>query len=153
MFLLKIIRVLALWGILYYGSQFLIMFFKAMYPRIMHHFITETNRNPEALMNNLRSDYYGFNDIDIVMYECNFLNEPYMRVEKNNHYVLYVPEEARYSDDVIARWAIACKIKAKYGVTPSLDKPIQWFSVLCYLLDGNDFNISKTEWKPKDENS
>ena len=126
-----------------------------IYPKIIDYTTTEIERNPNWLMSHLRSNYYGFDDIDIILCECPICHVPRFRVPKDSDRLeLFVPNDlTTWSRDKIAKIALLGKIRIRYGITAPADKAIFWFSILCYLLDGGDINISEVKWEEKDNNS
>lgn len=119
-------------------------------PKIIDLCTKEVDRNPKGLVEGLRSDYYGFHDIDIVMCECPIYHVPRFREGKHGRLELFVPNNfSIWTRDRIANIALAGKIGIKYGIIVN-DKPTYWLSILCYMLDGGDINVSETKWEKKD---
>ncbi|MBR2493767.1 MAG: hypothetical protein IKB64_09975 [Paludibacteraceae bacterium] len=125
-----------------------------VYPKILDLFTTEIERNPSWLAEKLRSEYYGYNDIDFILCECSLCRTPRFRVLKNSDRLeLLIPNDFTIWDrDKIAKIALMGKIKIKHGLLVQ-DKPVYWLSIFCYLLDGGDINVSETKWEEKDDNS
>ena len=124
-----------------------------IYPKLIDFTNKELERNPQWLTGYLRSNYYGFEDIDFIICECPICNVPRFRVPKDlNRLELFVPNDfSNWDRDKIARVALLGKIKIKHGVDASFDKPIYWLSILCYMLEGGDINVSETRCEKKEE--
>lgn len=118
-----------------------------IYPKLLDALTTEVERNPSWLSEKLRSEYYGYSDIDFITCECPLCHVPRFRVTKDERLELLVPNDFTVWDrERIGKIALIGKIRIKYGLTVP-DKPIYWLSILCYLLDGGDINVSETKWE------
>lgn len=125
-----------------------------VYPRVLDLFTKEIERNPSWLTDKLRSEYYGFNDIDIIISHCPICNVPRFRVGKNDNLELFVPEDySVWTRDRIAQIALMGKIHIRYGISVGASKPVYWLAILCYMLDGGDINVSGISWEKRQENS
>lgn len=126
-----------------------------VYPRLLDKLTKEVERNPSWLVDKLRSEYYGFNDIDIIISNCPICSVPRFRVSKSGKLELYVPEDySVWTRDKIAQIALIGKIHIRHGISVGADKPVYWLSILCYMLDGGDINVSEITWEEKrQENS
>lgn len=119
-----------------------------IYPKIIDFTTKETERNPQWLTGYLRSNYYGFEDIDFIVCECPVCHVPRFRVPKDaNRLELFVPDDfSNWDREKVAKIALMGKIKIRHGLDTSMDKPLYWLSILCYMLEGGDINISETSW-------
>lgn len=119
-----------------------------IFPKLLDLLTTVKETNPDWLANRLRSQYYGFNDIDFIICECPIWNIPRFRMDKNTKRLqLLIPDDVSvWNREKIAKIALIGKIRIRYEINPSTDKPIEWLSILCYMLDGGDINISETKW-------
>lgn len=121
-----------------------------IFPKIVHKGMTEIERNPKWIISNLQ--YYGFDDIDIVLCESKWGMLPRLCTGKNNRLELWIDEDTSTKDvDDIGRLALCAKLKIKHGLWFP-DKPIYWLSTLLYLLDGGDVEVEvKRNKKPLDQ--
>lgn len=121
------------------------LFDLVIFPKMVHHGIKEIERNPKWVTSQLQ--YYGFNDIDIVLCESKWGMLPRFRAGKNDRVELWIDNDTSTRDvEDIGRLALAAKIKAKYGLWFP-EKPLHWLSILCYMLDGGDIKMEATSWK------
>ena len=121
------------------------IFDRFIFPKMIHHGMKEIERNPKWVTSQLQ--YYGFNDIDIVLCESKWGMLPRFRTSKNNRVELWVDNDISTKDvEDLGRLALAAKIKVKYGVWFP-EKPLYWLSILCYMLDGGDIKMEATSWK------
>ena len=121
------------------------IFDRVIFPKMVYHGMKEIERNPKWVTSQLQ--YYGFNDIDIVLCESKWGMLPRFRMGKNERIELWVDNEMSTKEvEDIGRLALAAKIKAKYGVWFP-EKPLYWLSILCYMLDGGDIRMEATSWK------
>lgn len=114
----------------------------------------EIERNPKWIMKDVIKQYYGFQDIDIILAETTvFMSLPRVRISKNNRFELWIPNDTstREVNDIL-RLALAGKIQIKYGVFFP-DKPLHWLSILCYMLDGGDVMEATAKFEEKQETS
>lgn len=116
------------------------IFDRIIFPKMVYHGMKEIERNPNWVTSQLQ--YYGFEDIDIVLCESKWGMLPRFRASKNNDKIeLWIDNDTSTKDiEEVGRLALIGKIKAKYGLWFP-DKPIHWLSILCYMLDGNDINM------------
>ena len=115
------------------------IFNKIIFPKIVHRGMKEIDRNPKWITSKLQ--YYGFNDIDIVLCESKWGMLPRFRAGKNNRLELWIDNDISTKDvDSIGHLALCIKVKAKYGLWFP-DKPTYWLSILLYMLDGGDVNM------------
>jgi hypothetical protein len=124
------------------------LFNKVIAPWIIHKRTKEIEKNPKWITPKLQEQYYGFEDIDIIIVDSPLGMIPRFEVAKdNNRLKLLIPEDTSVKDiDDIARLALAGKLKIKYGVWYP-EKTTQWLSILNYMLDGNDIKIEATKWE------
>ena len=119
---------------------------KIIMPKIVYKSMKETERNPKWITSELQ--YYGFDDIDIVLYESNWITRPCFRLGKDNKLELWISDDTSPRDATdVGRLALCGKVKAMYGLWFP-DKPIYWLSVLLYMLDGGDITVKNK--KPLD---
>lgn len=110
-------------------------------PKLAEKRVKEIEKNPKWITPKLREEYYGFDDIDIILAQSSYPILPFFRLAKNNRFELLVPDDITTKDvNLISQLALAGKIKIKYNVL-YLDKPVDWLSILCYMLDGGDIII------------
>lgn len=119
-------------------------------PWLMEKCTTDIEKNPKWITDKLRSNYYGFHDVDIILANCTFGFLPRFRLsKKGDRLQLLVPEDTPTRDvEALGRAILAAKIKIKYGLWFP-DKPIHWLSILCYMLDGGDIKEASTKWEDK----
>lgn len=119
-----------------------------IFPKILDLLTTVKETNPDWLAKKLRSQYYGFDDIDFIICECPIFNVPRFRLGKDTKRLQFlVPNDVSVWDrEKIAKIALMGKIKIRYDVDTSFEKPIEWLSILCYMLDGKDINIGEVSW-------
>lgn len=115
------------------------IFNKIIFPKIVYHGMKEIERNPKWITSKLQ--YYGFNDIDIVLCKSKWGMLPRFRVGKDNRLELWIDNDTSTRDvEDVGHLALAGKIKAKYGLWFP-DKPTYWLSILLYMLDGGDIQM------------
>lgn len=114
----------------------------------------EIERNPKWIMKDVTKQYYGFQDIDIILAETTvFMSLPRLRATKEGRFELLVPNDITTREvDEILKLALAGKIQIKYGVFFP-DKPLHWLSILCYMLDGGDVMEATAKFEEKQETS
>lgn len=122
------------------------IFRKIILPKIINHGMKELDRNPKWVTSQLQ--YYGFNDIDIVLCESKYGMLPRFRYNaKKQKIELWVPNDISTRDvENIGQVALVGKIKVKYGLFFP-DKPLYWLSILCYMLDGGDVKQAAVKWE------
>lgn len=125
---------------------------KYILPKLIEMDIKRIEKNPKWIMKDVEDNYYGFQDIDIILAETNkFVSLPRMRMSKDCKYELLIPNDTPTREvDNILRLALAGKIAIKYGLNFT-DKPLHWLSILCYMLDGGDIKATATKLKRKQE--
>lgn len=110
-----------------------------IFPKMIYNGMKETDRNPKWIMSKL-SQYYGFNEVDIVLCTSKWGMLPCMR-EGKEKLELWIDEDTPTSDvNDIGIMALAGVLKMKYGIL-DLDKPIYWQSILLYMLDGGEIEM------------
>lgn len=123
------------------------IFIHIVFPKIIYASMKEVERNPRWITSQLQS-YYGLNDIDIVLYESKLNALPYVRIGKQKQLELWITNNTSTKDvENVGQVALALKIKCKYNLWFP-DKPLYWLSILCYMLDGGD--IQMTDLSPKE---
>jgi hypothetical protein len=139
MFFVGILLAWVLWDI----------FNKLIFPIIIEHTTTELDRNPKWATSRLEK-YYGFYDVDMVICESKFGILPRIRANKvNKKFELLIPNDIPVENiEEIGRCVLAAKIRTKYGLWYP-EKPIEWLSIMCYLLDGGDIQMSNVSWEEK----
>lgn len=116
-------------------------------PWILDKTTRDIEKNPKWITSKLRSEYYGFLDMDIILAESKFGLLPRFRLSKDNRLQLLLPEDVSTRDiEKVAQLALAAKIKAEYGLWYP-EKSAKWLSILCYLLDGGDIKETSTKWE------
>lgn len=115
-------------------------------PRMERRAAIEVGRNPKWIISQL--PYYGFYDVDFVLFKSKLNTMPHFRLNKNKDRIeMWLPEDVTTQDiPELGRLALAGKLNAKYDVWYP-DKPIHWLSVLCFMLDGGDINVQEQEVK------
>lgn len=112
------------------------LFNKVIFPKMVYHGMKEIDRNPKWITSKLQ--YYGFDDIDIVLCTSKWGMLPRFRPGKNDKIELWIDNDTSTKDiEDIGKLALIGKLKSKYGLWFP-DKPIHWLSILCYMLDGGD---------------
>ena len=122
---------------------------------VVKKFITEVERNPKWLTEELFQSNYGFHDIDIVLCDSKLLKEALPLLHYNNKtykYELLVRSDVSPRNaDLVGKTALAAKIITGFRVNISyealMDKPLHWLSILCYLLEGGDIKMSSVKWE------
>ena len=121
------------------------LFMQLIFPKIAEKRVKEIEKNPKWLTPKLKKEYYGFDDIDIILAESSYPILPFFRVSKENRFELLIPNDTTTREiDTVAKFALAGKIKVKYNLL-YLDKSVYWLSILCYMLDGGDICVSSKE--------
>ena len=134
---------------LFYGGY--IIFDRIIFPKIVEKRTKYIEVNPKWITPKLQKEYYGFQDIDIILVEDPFGCVPRFRETKNNRYELLISNDTSVKDiDGVAHLALAGKIKMKDGLWFP-EKPPYWLSILCYMLDGGDIKQEATSWEEKDK--
>lgn len=112
-------------------------------------------KNPKWLIDYLRKNHYGFNDIDMYLAKDDTIKYlPYMMLDKNKSLKLFLPSAITTNDiEEIGKLALIGKLQINYNVGFNYaDKSLQWLAILCYLLDGNDYGIvENSRWKVKNK--
>lgn len=110
-----------------------------IFPKLLEKTTKEIEKNPKWIMSEIKSKVYGFQDIDIIIVTSVLGALPRFRITKDNKYQLLISDEFTTKDvNTLARIALTGKIKVKYGLLYP-DKPLEWLSTLCYMLDGGEF--------------
>lgn len=118
------------------------MFNKMLLPKIIMNMSKEIERNPKWIISRL--PYYGFDDIDIILYENKWNTSPYARTTKENKIEIWISNDTTTKEvEAVGRLALAVKLKIRYNLWFP-EKPLHWLSVLCYLLDGGNIEILDT---------
>lgn len=141
--------------VMFYISSRIFKYF--IFPKLLEMDTKELEKNPKWIMGDVRSKYYGFQDIDIIVAETNLFSAlPRFRVAKNDRFELLVPSDVSTKDvNEVLKLAMIGKINVKYGLMFT-DKPLHWLCILCYMLDGGDIKEAATSWesdKTRQENS
>lgn len=143
------IKILILILLVLYVAHIIYKYF--LRPWLIEKATKEIEVNPKWITSKLQKDYYGFNDIDIILADTTFGWLPRFRLIKNNRLQLLISEDTTTKDvEEIGRVILAAKIKIKYGLWFP-DKPIHWLSILCYMLDGGDIKQEETSWENVDK--
>lgn len=110
-----------------------------IFPKMVYKGMKETGRNPKWIMTKL-SQYYGFNDVDIVLCNSKWGMLPCMRMGKEK-LELWIDENTLTKDvEDVGVLALGGVLKMKYNVW-NPDKPIYWQSILLYMLDGGEIEV------------
>lgn len=127
------------------------LFDRVLFPIMVNKSTKEIEKNPKWIVDKLRSEYYGFSDLDIILVDDPFGMVPRFRETKHHQLQLLISNDTLTKDvDDIARIALVGKIKLKYGLWFP-DKPLHWLSILCYMLDGGDIKEEATSWEKKNK--
>ena len=134
-------------------------------PYLVKKSMKEIEKNPYWLISALRTQYYGLDDVDVILVENKYGVIPQFRakvidIDKKNktkeiRLELLLPSSITTKEiDDIAKIALLGKICIK--VTPSVgilyaSKPTYWLSILNYMLDGGNINQSAVSWEEKDK--
>lgn len=111
-------------------------------PELKNYSMKEVDRNPKWIISRL--PYYGLKDIDIVVCECDWDILPRVRIRKKDCIELWIDQDTKIEDvENIGRLALLVKLKIKYNLWFP-EKPIYWLSILCYMLDGGNVEVSNT---------
>ena len=114
-----------------------------IFPKIIFKSMKEIERNPKWITSKLQ--YYGFDDIDIVLCESKWGMLPRFRAGKDNRLELWIDNDTSTRDvDDVGHLALCGKVKAKYGLWFP-DKPTYWLSILLYTLDGGNIEMKDIE--------
>ena len=118
----------------------------------------ELERNPKWLKSELTSQYYGLDDIDIVIVENQKFKTPMeVRVVKSSKKLeVLLPSYVVNTRDIelIAKLLLITKISTKISPQVGMlyvNKPSWWLSILNYMLDGGNINQSAVKWEEKDK--
>lgn len=123
------------------------IFDKIIFPNMVYKGMIETDRNPKWVISQLQ--YYGFDDIDIVLCKSKWGMLPRFRAGKNGKLEMWIDDETSIQDiEEIGRLALIGKIKIQYNLWFP-NKPLHWLSILLYMLNGGDIQIANTD----DENN
>lgn len=116
-------------------------------PKLVTKSMKEIEVNPKWIMS--KANYYGFQDIDIILTESRLGGLPCSRVTKENRFQLLIPNDTLTKDaDEVVRLALLGKIYIKHNLFFP-DKPTHWLSILCYMLDGGDIKEEAASWERK----
>ena len=138
------------------------MFCIDLYTKIIRPFLIkkttkELEKNPKWLISELRSQYYGLDDIDIILTENNkFLISPRIKLAKDKkHLKLLIPANMVTTNNIddVAKLLLISKISIKISPRVGMlyaNKPTYWLSILNYMLDGGSINQSAVSWKEKE---
>ena len=117
------------------------IFDEFVFPYIFKKGTKEKEKNPQWITPKLRNDYYGINDVDIIIADSKFDTLPKFYATKNDRYELILDDTVTTKDlDNIAKIVLLGKIKIKYNLWFP-DKSAYWLSVLLYMLDGGNIEI------------
>lgn len=124
------------------------IFSKHLLPFLIEKQTKVIETNPKWIISKLHKDYYGFRDMDIVLFENSIDDSPRFRYDKpNNKLEFMIPNDTSVTDlDKIAKIALLGKLKIKYDLWYP-DKPAYWLSVLLYLLDGGYIDPETFSWE------
>lgn len=123
------------------------LFRLTIFPKIIEKTTKEYDKNPKWITSQLHEKHYGFNDIDFILAENTLGALPRFRVNKNDatRLEMLVPKDISTNDiEQIGQLALVGKIKIKYGLFFP-DKPLNWLSVLCFMLEGGKVDIKEVE--------
>lgn len=139
-------RIIAALLLVIYLRILLYVFKHWIKPSLETRSMKEVDRNPKWVTKQITS-YYGFEDIDFVLFDSNMVDSPRLKTNKTRDRLeLWLPCDTLTKDiPELSRLALACKIHTRHGVWCP-DKPIYWLSVLCFMLDGGEI---KMEDRPK----
>lgn len=118
-----------------------------LFPKIIEKNTKEIDKNPKWITKELHAKYYGFADIDVITAENPMSVLPRFRVSKTDTTRLefLIPEDTSTRDiERLGQVALVGKIKIKYGLFFP-DKPIQWLSILLFMLEGGEVNVKDVE--------
>lgn len=119
------------------------LFNKVIFPKMVYRGMKEIDRNPKWITSKLQ--YYGFDDIDIVLCESKWGMLPRFRTGKDNRLELWIDNDTSTRDvDDVGHLALCVKVKVKYGLWFP-DKPTYWLSILLYMLDGGNIEMREKE--------
>lgn len=139
-------------------------YFDFIRPILIKKNMKEVEKNPKWLTPVIRSQYYGLDDVDVILVENKYGVKPQFRAkvvnvnkEKRTKEVrleLLLPTTITTNEiDEIAKIALIGKLCIK--IRPELailyaNKPAYWLSILNYMLDGGNINQSAVSWKEKE---
>ena len=118
-----------------------------IFPKIIEKTTKEIDKNPKWIINELRSKYYGFADIDFITAENRIGALPRFRVAKDDktRLEMLISNDTSTRDiEAVGQIALVAKIKIKYGLFFP-DKPLTWLSILCFMLDGGEISVKDIE--------
>lgn len=112
-------------------------------PKIIKGTTKTVEKNPTWLTSKLRSTYYGFSNIDILIVKSALGDLPRFNFIKNKNeepkLELLLAEDTSVDEiELIAQLALRGKILLQYGLVTPNDKSTEWLSTLLYMLDGGD---------------
>ena len=140
----ELLRFIAIIGIIILLWE---IFNRVIFPKLVYAGMKEIERNPKWIMSKLQ--YYGFEDIDIILCTSVFGMLPQFRTNKKTARLeLWIDYDTSTSDtEKIGQLALAGKIKVLYGLWFP-EKPVYWLSILCFMLDGGEIRLENK--KPLD---
>ena len=119
------------------------LFNKVILPEIVCYGMKEMDRNPKWITSKLQ--YYGFDDIDIILCKSKWGMLPRFRAGKDNRLELWIDNDISTKDvDDVGHLALCVKLKVKYGLWFP-DKPTYWLSILLYMLDGGNIEMKEKQ--------
>ena len=116
-----------------------------IFPVIITKTTQELEKNPKWITSELRDNYYGFSDIDIITAKSSIGTLPRFRLKedknKKKRLELLISEDTSTKEiDQVAKLALQGKLYVYYNLSFP-NKSVNWLSTLLYMLDGNDVKI------------
>lgn len=116
-----------------------------IFPVIVTKTTQELEKNPKWITSELRHNYYGFSDIDIITAKSSIGTLPRFRLKedknKKKRLELLISEDTSTKEiDQVAKLALQGKLYVYYNLSFP-NKSVNWLSTLLYMLDGNDVKI------------
>lgn len=130
------------------------LFLKYVYPLIVDKRTTDIEINPKWITTELKENYYGFHNMDIVIVDSPLGMIPRFRLSKDKKKLqLLISEDTSTRDiDDVAQIALSGKLRLYYGVWYP-DKPAYWLSILLYMLDGGEIRFNEAKWEKKEKSN
>lgn len=147
--IMRYIHIISGFILFLYGIYYL--HHKLILPLLIVKTTVDIEKNPKWIMSKLKENYYGFEDMDIIVVDSPFGSLPRFRIDKqkNNKLQLLISKDTSTRDiDEVGHIALAGKIRIKYGLWFP-DKPMHWLSILNFMLDGGEIRVKEISWENK----
>lgn len=127
------------------------IFNKTLAPILIQKGLTEIARNPKWITSRLHEEYYGFDDVDIILCESKWGVLPYFHINHKRIEVWVSNNTSIDEVEALGHLILCSRLKVEYGLWYT-GKPLYWLSLLLYMLDGGDMKVEE-KIKNKQETS